>query len=124
SSGNYSRPIAAVKSVFNRTSRMRRSWLKPIVRACRRGQFLVKLKTQQKTPLKAAAQLLDLTREFWGDRWDSNPRQPESQSGTLPTELRSPLLDKPKIGSAKNWDSSMNFKGGKFKPGLPPAALM
>src|SRR5690606_35602739 len=80
SSGNYSRPIAAVKSVFNRTSRMRRSWLKPIVRACRRGQFLVKLKTQQKTPLKAAAQLLDLTREFWGDRWDSNPRQPESQS--------------------------------------------
>ncbi|CAI8762166.1 protein of unknown function [Methylococcus capsulatus] len=27
----------------------------------------------------------------WGDRWGSNPRQPESQSGTLPTELRSPL---------------------------------
>ena len=27
----------------------------------------------------------------WGDRWDSNPRRPESQSGTLPTELRSPL---------------------------------
>ena len=26
----------------------------------------------------------------WGDRWDSNPRQPEPQSGTLPTELRSP----------------------------------
>ena len=26
----------------------------------------------------------------WGDRWDSNPRQPESQSGALPTELRSP----------------------------------
>src|SRR5690606_14096977 len=25
----------------------------------------------------------------WGDRWDSNPRQPESQSGALPTELRS-----------------------------------
>src|SRR5690606_33505814 len=30
--------------------------------------------------------------EFWGDRWGSNPRQPESQSGTLPTELRSPLF--------------------------------
>jgi hypothetical protein len=28
---------------------------------------------------------------LWGDRWDSNPRQPESQSGTLPTELRPPL---------------------------------
>lgn len=28
----------------------------------------------------------------WGDRWGSNPRQPESQSGTLPTELRSPLF--------------------------------
>ncbi len=27
----------------------------------------------------------------WGGRWDSNPRQPESQSGALPTELRPPL---------------------------------
>ena len=27
----------------------------------------------------------------WGDRWGSNPRQPESQSGALPTELRPPL---------------------------------
>ncbi len=26
----------------------------------------------------------------WGERRGSNPRQPESQSGTLPTELRSP----------------------------------
>ncbi len=26
----------------------------------------------------------------WGDRRDSNPRQPESQSGALPTELRPP----------------------------------
>ena len=25
-----------------------------------------------------------------GERWGSNPRQPESQSGTLPTELRPP----------------------------------
>ena len=30
--------------------------------------------------------------EIWGDRRGSNPRQPESQSGTLPTELRSPLF--------------------------------
>ena len=29
----------------------------------------------------------------WGDRWDSNPRRPESQSGALPTELRSPYSD-------------------------------
>ena len=28
----------------------------------------------------------------WGGRRGSNPRQPESQSGTLPTELRPPLL--------------------------------
>ena len=28
---------------------------------------------------------------IWGERWDSNPRRPESQSGALPTELRSPL---------------------------------
>src|SRR4029078_4844020 len=30
------------------------------------------------------------TREDWGGGWDSNPRQPESQSGTLPTELPPP----------------------------------
>ena len=28
----------------------------------------------------------------WGDRWGSNPRQPEPQSGALPTELRSPAV--------------------------------
>ena len=28
----------------------------------------------------------------WGGRWGSNPRQPESQSGALPTELRPPLI--------------------------------
>ncbi len=28
--------------------------------------------------------------EKWGDRRGSNPRQPESQSGALPTELRPP----------------------------------
>ncbi|CUU49210.1 protein of unknown function [Clostridium beijerinckii] len=27
----------------------------------------------------------------WGERWDSNPRQPVPQTGALPTELRSPL---------------------------------
>jgi hypothetical protein len=27
---------------------------------------------------------------LWGERWDSNPRQPEPQSGALPTELRPP----------------------------------
>ena len=26
----------------------------------------------------------------WGERWESNPRQPEPQSGALPTELRPP----------------------------------
>ena len=29
--------------------------------------------------------------EKWGGRWDSNPRQPRSQPGALPTELRPPL---------------------------------
>ena len=28
---------------------------------------------------------------LWGERWDSNPRQPVPQTGVLPTELRSPL---------------------------------
>ncbi len=26
----------------------------------------------------------------WGERWDSNPRQPVPQTGALPTELHSP----------------------------------
>src|SRR5690606_17666125 len=46
---------------------------------------------------------------LWGDRWDSNPRQPESQSGTLPTELRSPLLGFRRLAHAvfrKKKDSS------------------
>src|SRR3546814_3037511 len=34
-------------------------------------------------------------RSAWGDRGVSNPRQPESQSGTLPTELRSPSFFTP-----------------------------
>ena len=29
----------------------------------------------------------------WGGRWGSNPRQPESQSGALPTELRPPKFN-------------------------------
>jgi hypothetical protein len=32
--------------------------------------------------------------QFWGGRWVSNPRPPESQSGALPTELRPPLTVK------------------------------
>ena len=32
-------------------------------------------------------------KEIWGDRWGSNPRQLESQSRALPTELRPPLKD-------------------------------
>ena len=30
---------------------------------------------------------------FWGGKWDSNPRQPESQSGTLPTQLFPPEFE-------------------------------
>ena len=30
--------------------------------------------------------------KVWGGRWGSNPRQPESQSGTLPTELLPPSI--------------------------------
>ena len=29
--------------------------------------------------------------KVWGARWGSNPRQPEPQSGALPTELRAPF---------------------------------
>ncbi len=34
--------------------------------------------------------LWEMRNKKWGDRWGSNPRQPESQSGTLPAELRPP----------------------------------
>ena len=43
--------------------------------------------------LRKNIQGIDFTENLWGDRWGSNPRQPESQSGTLPTELRSPLKE-------------------------------
>ena len=44
----------------------------------------------------------------WGGRWGSNPRQPESQSGALPTELRPPLEEPESIniawvGQALEW---------------------
>src|SRR5450830_1651113 len=44
----------------------------------------------------SASDRLDFVRnqgviELWGGRWGSNPRQQESQSWTLPTELRPPL---------------------------------
>ncbi len=42
--------------------------------------FIMNLKIHNKSALKK-----------WGGRWGLNPRQPESQSGTLPTELRPPL---------------------------------
>ena len=29
---------------------------------------------------------------FWGDRWGSNPRMPDSQSGVLTTSPRSPWM--------------------------------
>ena len=32
---------------------------------------------------------------IWGERWDSNPRQPEPQSGALPAELRPPHFGAP-----------------------------
>ena len=37
-----------------------------------------------------ALPLGDIPMFKWGGRWDSNPRQPEPQSGALPTELRPP----------------------------------
>ena len=33
-----------------------------------------------------------ITTRYWGERRGLNPRRPESQSGTLPTELRPPLF--------------------------------
>ena len=49
----------------------------------------------------------------WGDRRGSNPRQQESQSWALPTELRPPQ-------SVSNNDSKVNSKKA---PGQPEAYL-
>src|SRR3712207_1584437 len=40
-----------------------------------------------------------MTLKIWGDRRDSNPRQPVPQTGALPTELRSPYFWSGKRGS-------------------------
>ena len=37
-------------------------------------------------------QVMKSRRGKWGDRRGSNPRQPEPQSGALPTELRPPTV--------------------------------
>ena len=44
-------------------------------------------------------------RILWGGRWDSNPRRQESQSWTLPTELRPPL----KLGTCCGSKSVGNY---------------
>ncbi len=41
-------------------------------------------------PKSSASTNFATSAKKWGDRWDLNPRQPESQSGALPTELRPP----------------------------------
>jgi hypothetical protein len=33
-----------------------------------------------------------MSNKNWGEWWGSNPRQPEPQSGALPTELHPPLF--------------------------------
>ena len=45
----------------------------------------------QEPKSSASANSATLAITTWGERWGSNPRPPESQSGALPTELRSPL---------------------------------
>ena len=51
----------------------------------------------------------------WGDRRGSNPRQPEPQSGALPTELRPPALRSTFYGFnplPSSRDSKRTMKGG------------
>jgi hypothetical protein len=46
-----------------------------------------------KKPFKILLEMKGLSNnEEWGDRRGLNPRPPESQSGALPAELRSPLI--------------------------------
>ena len=42
---------------------------------------------------KSSVSTNSTTSAKWGGRWDLNPRQPESQSGALPTELRPPFAN-------------------------------
>lgn len=46
-----------------------------------------------------------LIKTVWGGRWGLNPRQPESQSGTLPTELRPPHTNQPTTKKKKQQTS-------------------
>jgi hypothetical protein len=40
------------------------------------------------TGMRPAPIARGVSEEFWGGGWDSNPQQPESQSGTLPLSYR------------------------------------
>ncbi len=58
------------------------------------GYIRYPLRAQAKEPavlrLRQAGHGVRSAASIWGERWDSNPRRPESQSGALPTELRPP----------------------------------
>ncbi len=63
----------------------------------KKDEIVIKIKDpgfkfgHKKTPLSCDSEVFLLAQgKNWGDRRGSNPRQPESQSGALPTELRSP----------------------------------
>ena len=55
-----------------------------------------------------------------GDRRDSNPRQPESQSGALPTELRPPYTELFKQTISFETTSNAS-RAGQDSNLLPPA---
>ena len=57
-----------------------------------------------------------------GERWDSNPRQPESQSGALPTELRSPYtrlagLEPATLGLEGRCSIQLSYRRIRFRGG-------
>ena len=51
-----------------------------------KGVYLLKHLKLDGAPLPVTARAFSVS--IWGDRWNSNPRPPEPQSGALPTELR------------------------------------
>ena len=51
---------------------------------------------------------------IWGERWGSNPRQPVPQTGALPTELHSPLINKQTSTEIKPQSQAKNYPQAKI----------
>src|SRR6185312_4022112 len=76
-------------------SRSRSSWMTMRRASCEKPLWMLYVATVNRagaddamTGMRPALIARGVSEEFWGGGWDSNPQQPESQSGTLPLSYR------------------------------------